>query len=181
MNFPYFEMTKIISFVAFVCFYITMVIILGIDKENRQIDKRVLLFGVITQTIYMLYLYISNVYGKTDMYRYGIYLAVMLILFILDTLLLKRKTNSYYLLQILMLINYILMFVDSFIVVYIALGAILLMIFYKIYKLIKKNVNDNSNILKEAVSLKIPIGFCFGISSIVLIIVNNFIQLPIPK
>ena len=46
INFPFFEMEKIIDFIAFVLFYVTLVIILGIDKENKTISKKVLLFGI---------------------------------------------------------------------------------------------------------------------------------------
>ena len=70
MNFPFFTVDKIVDFSFFVCFYITNAIILGIDKENRSIEKRVLLFGILTQFAYMLYLYISK---DIDIYRYGIY------------------------------------------------------------------------------------------------------------
>ena len=44
LNFPFFEMRSIALMAAFVMFYITNAIILGIDKENLEIDKRVLLF-----------------------------------------------------------------------------------------------------------------------------------------
>ena len=51
LTFPFFEMHSIALMIAFVMFYITNAIILGIDKENLEIDKRVLLFGIITNFI----------------------------------------------------------------------------------------------------------------------------------
>ena len=57
VTYPFFEIYEIIYFVAFIMFYITVLLIAGIDKENFYIDKRVLLFGLIMQTLYQLYLY----------------------------------------------------------------------------------------------------------------------------
>ena len=60
INFPFFTIEKIIDFIAFICFFVTVVLISGIDKENVKIEKTVLLFGIITQALYMLYLYTFN-------------------------------------------------------------------------------------------------------------------------
>lgn len=174
INFPFFEMEKIIDFIAFVLFYVTLVIILGIDKENKTISKKVLLFGILTNFLYIVYLYISK--GK-DMYRYGMYLGIMLFIFILDTILLSKRTKSFYFLQILMLIVYILMYVDSWLIIPIILFSILYEFLYYIYMKIK-SVNYNTlNILDEPLDVKIPFGFCISISSIMIIILNNFIVL----
>ena len=173
MNFPFLKMTKLIDFSAFVCFYITLVIILGIDKENRAINKNVLLFGIITNFIYIVYLYVSN--NEIDMYRYGMYLGIMLILFILDTILLKKKIKSLYIIQLLMLLVYVLMYVDSLLIIpIICLGVICVFIYY-LYKKIKSVKKDSANILTKIEDTKVPWGFCMAISSIVVVIINNFI------
>ena len=58
--------------------YITAIILIaGIDKEYRKIDKRVLAYGIIISLIYMIYLYTV---GETSIYRYAIYLAIYIIL-----------------------------------------------------------------------------------------------------
>ena len=74
MKFPYFEFDKIIAFIAFVMFYISIIIISGIDKEKRTINKSVLLFGILTQFAYILYLYILKDY---NVYRYGCILCIL--------------------------------------------------------------------------------------------------------
>ena len=56
-KYPFFELFELVYFAAIIMFYITVVIIAGIDKENNYIDKRVLLFGLIMQAIYQLFLY----------------------------------------------------------------------------------------------------------------------------
>ena len=77
-NFLFLELDKIISFVGFVFFYITNCLILGIDKEYVKIHKKVLLFGVITNLIYVIYL---GILGKLNIIIYCTYLFILMILF----------------------------------------------------------------------------------------------------
>lgn len=171
MNFPYFAMPKIIELTAFVMFYITNAIILGIDKENINVDKRVLLFGILTQFVYIIYLYITTGYS---IYRYVMYLAIMLILFIIDTVILKKKGKTIYALQVLMLLTYIAMYIDSWIILIV---AILFSIIYFIYKKIKFIATDKPDITKSQINTKVPFAFCLSVSSIIVVIINNFIVL----
>jgi hypothetical protein len=174
MNFPFFTIEKIIDYVAFILFYVTLAIILGIDKESCNINKKVLLFGILTNFLYIVYLYVSK---RVDMYRYGMYWIFMLILFILDTILLKKKAKSFYVLQVLMFIDYILMYVDSWIIIPIILLGIIYAFIYYIYKKFKFVCKDEPDIMKKQESIKIPWGFCIALSAIVFIIINNFVVL----
>lgn len=156
ISFPFFEMHSIALMIAFVMFYVTNAIILGIDKEYVSIDKRVLLFGIITNFIYMTYLY---VFESVNLYRYAIYLLAILILFCVDTWSLSSKGKSFYLIQVLMLLVYEISFINNWkIVLGTILGSILI---YIIYKPIKKK--------------RIPVGFCLAISSICSFLIGSFI------
>lgn len=158
LNFPFFEQHSIALMIAFVMFYITNAIILGIDKEYVKIDKRVLLFGVITQSIYMLYLF--TVEGKS-LILYSICLIVMLALFVLETIVLKRKkkiitdnVNSeekikpypensriLYLLSILELLVYEISFIKNWKII---LGMLILTeIIFVVYKVMIRFINKN--------------------------------------
>ncbi len=175
MNFPFFEINKLVDFAAFVMFYVTLVIILGIDKENIKINKSVLLFGIIMQFVYILYLYISAQIVTFDIYRYGMYLILMLIIFLLDTLLLSKKGESSYFLQILMLLDYMLMCVKLNVFLFIiALGMIFALIYW-IFKKVECNFSGKPDILLEQKSRKFGVGFCFSVSAILVVIINNFI------
>ena len=158
-NFPFLEIKKIALLISFVMFYVTNCIILGIDKEYIQINKKVLLFGIITQSIYMLYLYI---FQNVNLYRYGIYLVILLILFCLDVFL-KKKSKNYYFLQILTLIVYEISFIDNLKICLVI--AVLSIIFNLLYMLYLKNKKDK----------KLPIGFGIAISSILGFLIGNFI------
>ena len=168
LTFPFFTMHSIMLMIAFVMFYITNAIILGIDKEYINIEKRVLLFGIITNSIYMLYLYI---FEQMNIYRYGIYLAIMLILFIIDTITLKNKKKSFYTTQILILLIYELSFINNLKMIFgMCLSSIIVYIMYYLYRIYKKT-ND-----KKTIKNDIPIGFCIVISSVASVLIGNFIM-----
>lgn len=173
MGFPYFTIDKIITFIAFIAFYITVVLILGIDKENIAVNKKVLLFGILTQFMYMVYLYMSKGF---DIHRYVMYLIIMLILFLIDTITLKNKADSFYFVQILLFLEYILMYIQEIkLFGIIVILALMYSFIYGIYKRVKFNLNDKPDIMQEQISTKIPYAFCIGISTIIITIINNFI------
>ena len=158
LNFPFFEIKQIALFVAFVMFYVTNAIILGIDKEYISINKKVLLFGIVTQSIYILYLY---TFETANLYRYGIYLVIILILFCLDTFILKKKSKNSYLLQILMLLVYEFSFMNDLRLFLIMLiGALAITTVYYFYK---KRKNES----------KVPVGFGISIMSILSVLIFN--------
>lgn len=172
MKFPYLEMSKIIVFISFVFMYITIVLISGIDKEYRKIHLGVLLFGLIMQGIYILYLYVMN---GISMYRYGIYLAIILFLCILDIISVKKIGESKYIIQILLFITYIGSCIGTELLLLSVIISIILMIMYYIFLIVKQNFNDTSDILKENKLPKIRIGFFIGISTVLVSIIETFI------
>lgn len=161
MNFPFFTIEKVIDFVAFVCFYVTIVLISGIDKENIKIEKSVLLFGIITQALYMLYLY---TFDNVNIYRYEMYLIIMLILFAIDTIFLKLKGKSPYSIQILMLIDYILMYIPFDIYYIVIILSIIYTIVYILYNMLKLNIKNNSDILTNNGKLKVGVRILYRCS-----------------
>lgn len=63
-------------------------IIGGIAKETRKLSKGTIIFGLIINAMYMIYLYILG----NNIYRYIIYLVAIMILFVLQKLM---KSNQY--------------------------------------------------------------------------------------
>ena len=173
MHFPDFSIAKIAYFISFVFMYVTIAIISGIDKEYRKIHLGVLLFGFIMQSIYILYLYITL---KSGMYRYGMYLVFMIILCMLDTFFLKEKTEKQYVLEILMLLDYIGFVVGSELLL-ISVGiTILLTIVYKIIERLMVNSKDKPDILQENFIPKTRVGFLLGISTTIVVILETFLE-----
>ena len=176
MIFPFFEIHKIIYFVAFVMFYITVVLISGIDKENYSIDKRVLLFGLIMQTVYQIYLYVFK-YNFDFTLQFLILLVCTFIITFVDTVSLKKNGENKYSLQILMFITYISMFIEYKIWWIFGILSLIIIAIYYGYKKIKYNLLVKSDILQELPIRKIPLGFCLGMASIITVIATNFILL----
>ena len=81
------------TYLIFGLLYIsTLFIIAGIDKEKIRIEKSVLLFGYILTTAYIIYLYIVE--QDPNIYRYVIYLFVVLILMLVDIFYLRKKIKD---------------------------------------------------------------------------------------
>jgi leader peptidase (prepilin peptidase)/N-methyltransferase len=90
------------AYLIFGLLYIsTLFIIAGIDKEKIRIEKSVLLFGYILTTAYIIYLYIVE--HDTSIYRYVIYLFVVLILMLIDIFYLRKKVKDNYPVEVLLL------------------------------------------------------------------------------
>lgn len=153
-DFPFFEIDKLIKIAFFVMLYITLVLIAGIDKEYNRIDKRVFLFGLVTASFYILYLFFIN---ELHFIRYMVYLILLSVLFIIDIFLCK-KGKSLYCIHILELLIYILLNVE-----------------YKLFLIIVAINFFIFAFLKVMKKVKIPMAFYISIISIASIIINNFI------
>lgn len=172
MNFPNLEISKIALFISFVFMYVTIAIMAGIDKEYRKIHIGLILFGFIIQGLYILYLYIV---GQANMYRYGMYLCMMLLLCIIDIVSIKRIGESKYPIQCLMLCSYIGAYLGSELLLLTVVLSIILMLLNSIYLKIKKQFNDKPNILHNNEIPQIRIGFFLGIATIIVTILETFI------
>ena len=148
---------RLAMFVAFVFLYVTVVLVAGIDKEYRKIHSSILLFGVICQTLYIVYLYVIE---KTSIYRYIIYLILWIIL-----LLFKFKQKGNYWLEVLLLLGYIGLVLGFSSLPWIGILSLGLI---GILRLIcPQNDQQIQNF---------PLGFSICFSTIVYAIVENFIE-----
>lgn len=140
-----------------------LIIIAGIDKEKRQISKPMLVYEIVIISLYMIYLYIVE---KTNIHRYVIYLSLMLILFLVDTLLIKKKQKSFYLIQVLILsiIQAIFTYSYGFLIT-----LVITLISICVEYMIRKIRNKEKDFYKQ-----LPIGYYLIISNIITIIfINN--------
>lgn len=81
------EYTKIVALVFGILFFSTIFISIGIFKEYKRVEKSVFNFGIIVEAMYMVYLYMLN----TNIYRYGIYLVLILLMAIINN---SKKSND---------------------------------------------------------------------------------------
>ena len=154
---------------GFVILYLTAIILIsGIDKEYRKIDKRVLAYGIIISLIYMIYLYTID---TTSIYRYAIYLAVYIIVLSAETFILRKYAADSYILDILLLLNMIYIVTDvEIFTMTVAMTVIAIFIYILLKKLFQKNVGNKKLKIEE-----IPIGFYIGASNIIVLFMMTFI------
>ena len=92
------EISKLVYLLVGIFYIAGLIIIAGIDKERRTIQKSLVLYEIIVMMLYMIYLYVVE---KANIYRYVIYLFVLSILLIFDNIYLKKKLKNYYPIEIL--------------------------------------------------------------------------------
>lgn len=68
--------------------YSWLIVISGIDKEHHEVRLSVILYMTIVQAIYIIYLYIIE---QSNVYRYVIYLVILAILILSDTIYFRKN------------------------------------------------------------------------------------------
>ena len=101
-----------INFIFSIIYLLVLIGIAIIDKKEHKISKNILLVGFIVEAIQIIYLYVNNNYHLIE---YLIYLVIFVILLIMDTVIIRKKGESLYVLQILMLCMYMAIFTDKYI------------------------------------------------------------------
>ncbi len=149
---------KLMYFVFGTIYFVTLILIAGIDKEHKKIQKSIIAFGVITLLPYILYLYILN---QVNVYKYGICLFIMLFLTIIN----KFINKNNHVIDILILYIYMTLFSNAE-----------CMVFTTIITLFAIAIKTIINKTKKQEKVKIPIGFYLCTFNIVIIIIQNFIN-----
>ena len=157
-----------INFIFSIIYLLVLIGIAIIDKKEHKISKRILLVGFIVEAIQIIYLYVNNNYHLIE---YLIYLVIFVILLIMDTVIIRKKGESLYVLQILMLCMYMAIFTDKYIfavtVIYTLLVIGLYILIGKISTIRKRRVIKKQN---AKVLAKLPIGFYLCIADILVLI-----------
>lgn len=170
MNINHLDTITIVEY-GFIILYLTFIILMsGIDKENRKIDKAINIYGIVISIIYIVYLCIVE---KANIYRYGIYLICYIIILMIDTITLKKCAKSTYINGILISIITMIIFTGEYVTVNsIILTLLTIVIYFLLYK-IKNEINRNKKSDKQ-ISKQITIGFYLGVSNILIFILVLF-------
>lgn len=97
----YLDINVIVKFSFFVLYLCAIFIIAGIANESKKIEKSVLYYSVAVALAYMVYLCIID---ATSIYRYAMYLAIVLVLLVIDLFMLKKKAKNNSVIQTLLLV-----------------------------------------------------------------------------
>ena len=155
---------KIVNSVFLVLYFTFIVIMAGIEKENRIINKPVLMYGVIISIIYMVYLYII---GETSIYRYVIYLVSFILLLLINTIILKKNAKDNYITEILMILIIMAVFTGEYTVI---CTIILTLLSVAIALLIKKLTTKKTTKVDKTYYKELNIGLFLSISNILCLI-----------
>ena len=145
---------ELIYIIIFTIYIVTLIIIIGIDRENNTITKSVQRFGLIISLVYILYLYIVGV----NIYRYVIYYILLLLIYFI-------KSEQY-----IKSIIYILIFTLLFTGTTVSFATIIFVLLIIAVKLLiqkyKKIESDNNLFICSYV----------GIFSIIFMLLSNFVN-----
>jgi len=156
---------KMIDLGFMVLYFTFVVLISGIDKEERKIEKSVNIYGIILSLIYMVYLCIVD---YTNIYRYGIYLILYIIVLIFDNITLKKYAKSNYLTGILLYIITMIVFTGEYVAgTTINLTLLAIAMYILLYKL--KNKKNRNRKSEKQIAQDISIGFYLGVSNIIMV------------
>ena len=152
---------KIID-IAFLFLYFTFIVLIaGIDKETRTINKSVLMYGVIISIMYIIYLYIIE---KTSIYRYVIYFINLAILLLIDTIILRKCAKNNYTCSILILLTIMLIFTSEYVTLNTIITTLLILAIYLLSQKLKNNKSKQS--IKQY-NGDIKIGFIIAITNVI--------------
>ena len=158
--------------IAFLVLYLSgIVIIAGIDLEKRQIEKNVIYYALGILVIYIIYLCIVD---KTNIYRYIMYLSFTLVLIVFDTINLKKKAKTSYVLSLLILLLIMAVFTGEAVTILTITMTLLTVGIYLILNIIKSNTNKLKKTNNELVK-NIRFGFYLSISNIIMLILVMFV------
>ena len=157
-------------------FYITgLFLIAGIDKEKKEIRNEVLLYIVITETLYIIYLYISE---NLDVYRYVMYLFAIVFLVVANNLYFNKHAKNNYTIQCLILMVATIIFTYAPLTILTVIFMLLAIAIYECITIMnKKKFIKQDNIENKGRSL--PIGFFLCVCNIIILIVVNFMAFSI--
>lgn len=155
-----FEINILIQFI-FMAFYLVFAFLVAQkDKQNRNIDKYVLYYGIIISCIYIVYLCIS----KESFLRTGMaYILALIVALIIDSSIqLKKAKNSYLMSVIILLIiqslfTGIIITAISLVIALISIGIVGL--YYYTKNKMNKYIKTNENFFKE---VKVGHIICFS-------------------
>ena len=162
---------KICEFLFMTLFISFVFITAGIDVENRKIEKGVTIYGIIISLIYIAYLCIVE---KANIYRYAIYIALYILLLILDTITLRKFAKNSYIIGVLFTLITMAIFTSEFVLINTIIITCLSIAFYILFNKIKmarkKIYKTDKQICKD---LKIAFFLCTAnIISIILVLLR---------
>lgn len=168
IDFSNINYSKIVYLVFGILYFAGIIIIAGIDKEKKYLQKSLLIYEVIISCGYMIYLYTVE---DANIYRYVIYLLMLAFVLVLDNSALKKKSNDSYIFGVLELC--IIMSVFEYEMMFVYTAALTLLTIGIRNIIIKFTNNKTKN--KQQENTKLPIASYLCYCNIIVTIVVNYL------
>lgn len=163
---------QIVEFAFFVLYFTFVVLMAAIDKENRKMNQPTVMYGVIISLMYIVYLCIVE---NANIYRYGIYIVMYLVVLLLDTITLKKKARNRYVYGVLLTVLTMAVFTGEYItfttIIITLLSIAIYLLIHQISKIHQKNKQSDRQICDE-----ITIGYLLGLVNILFFVFVLFYQ-----
>ena len=172
LNLEHLSLLKAIEYVFMVLYLTFIILIVGIDAENKNIDKAVNVYGIVISIIYMLYLCIVE---NANIYRYGIYLVLYIIVLTLDTITLRKFAKSSYLNGLLIMIITMAVFTGEYITIISIIYTLLLIAIDLMLNKVKNRKNKNVKSDKQ-VARQLCIGTYLGAANLITVVFVLFMN-----
>ena len=160
------QLSSLIKFAFIVLYLVCMFIIAGIDKDDRKIEKGVLYYGIMVSCAYIIYLCIM---GQTSIYRYVMYLIILIILLILDTEYQIKKAKQSYYIENLMLIMVMIINSTEFVTLVSIIVVFISIILTKIIYYLKNSLNKHKKEHKDLKQIH-KFAYLLTIANVILLI-----------
>lgn len=169
MNIYNLNISNITYFIFGLLYIAGLFIIAGIDKEKIKIQHDVILYLVVVESLYIIYLYIIE---HTSIYRYVIYLIILVILVIIDTIYYRKKLKNNYSIENLILLIIMLIFTYEYCTI---LTVTFTLLSIAIMLIINKIKSKRKKYIKKTEKTPIPMGFFLCVTNIIMLISTNIL------
>lgn len=162
INMYEFDILNFIIYIFAMMYISALVLIGGIDRVYSRIEKKTLAFGIVASILYMLYLCMVDL---ASVHLNTIYLAIYIILLVIDSFLLRKFAKDSYIVNLLMLLVMILVFTDLKTLTY---TLVMALIAIGIYVVLLKGQNKKNGNKKLKIN-EIPVGFFVAASNVLIL------------
>ncbi len=162
------QVEKMIYLGLGILYFASLFLIAGINKEKNTMQKSVVYYGVLVSILYIIY---SCTLDVKNVYKYAIYLGMMLILLFIDTICFQKDLKTNDTIQIAILVLYMLIVTNEYVAIFTVLFSILIMGIENMLLYIKSH--NSQKVYTN--NTKKPLAFYMCIANIIMLIGTNFL------
>lgn len=156
------SISKMVYLIIGMLYISGLIIIAGIDKENKKINKPILVYEIVVLSIYMIYLYIVE---NANIHRYVIYLLAILVMLIIETIRLNKTKKNSYCIDIILLAVIQAIYSSSYVFV---ITVVIFLLSIALECIIRRILKKNKECLDN-----LPIGYYLCVINIITVIIIN--------